>query len=66
MKVGDLVRKRWGRIDSYQQNTLAIVVNPHAITEGLLLTGPLVAVAYPGRSMELHKPEEFEVINESR
>jgi len=66
MNVGDLVRKRWGRIDPYQQDTLAIVINSRAMVKGLLLTGPLVAVAYPGRSIELHKPEEFEVINESR
>ena len=65
MKVGDLVRKRWGRIDPYQQGTVAVVVNPRAVANGLLLTGPLMSVVYPGRKPEMHKPEEFEVISEA-
>ena len=65
MKVGDLVRKRWGRLETYQQGTLAVVVSSNASAPGLLLTGPLVAVMYSGRSAELHKPGEFEVISET-
>lgn len=65
MKVGDLVRKRWGRIDPHQQNTVAVVVNPKAVASGLLLTGRLVRVVYPGRKPEMHSPEEFEVVSEA-
>ena len=64
MKVGDLVRKRWGRLDPYQQGTLAVVVDPHAVAVGLLMTGHLIKIAYPGRRPELHSPSEFEVISE--
>ena len=65
MQVGDLVKKRWGRIDSHQQGTAAVNLGP-AHAAGLLLTGPLIKVAYPNRKPELHNPDEFEVISESR
>ena len=64
MKIGDLVEKRWGRIDPYQQGTLAVVVSPQAVANGLLLTGRLVSVVYPGRKPEMHRPEELEVVSE--
>ena len=66
MKVGDLVRKKWGVVTSYQRDTVAIVLNPQAVANGLLLTGRLIKVAYPGRKPELRSASDFEVINASR
>ena len=62
MQVGDLVQKRWGRIDWYQKDTAAVYLGP-AYTKALMLTGPLIKVVYPDRKPELHKPDEFEVIS---
>ena len=64
MKTGDLVRKRSGRIDPYQQGTLAIVIDPNAFAKGLFMTGPLISVAYPGRAPEFCSPDNFEVLSE--
>ena len=64
MKVGDLVRKRWGRLDPYQQGTLAVCIDGSFVCPGLMITGPLVMVMYPGRKPEAHRPSEFEVISE--
>ncbi len=67
MKAGDLVVKRWGRLDPYQQNgAIAICLEPRAIANGLLCTGRLIKIVYPGRKPEMYRPEEFEVISESR
>ena len=66
MKPGDLVVKRWGKIDPYQQGVAAIVINPTWSNHGLLLAGPLIEVVYPGRTKEIHKLGEFEVVSESR
>lgn len=65
MRVGDLIQKRWGRIDPYQIGTAGVFLGS-AQAEGLLLTGPLIKVAYPGRRVQLYKPTEFEVISENR
>ena len=61
MQVGDLVQKRWGRIDPYQCGTAGVYLGP-AYAEG-----SLIKVAYPDRKPEVHRPDEFEVIaNASR
>ena len=65
MKTGDLVRKRWGRIEPHEQGTTAICLGPKQ-AQGLLITGPLMEIVYPGRRPQLYKPSEFEVISESR
>ena len=65
MKAGDLVQKRWGRIEPHEQGTTAICLGPKQ-AKGMLITGPLMEIAYPGRSPQLYKPSEFEVISESR
>ena len=64
MKNGDLVKKRWGRIDPYQQGALAVVVDTQATASGLLIAGRLMSVVYPGRKPEMYSPAEFEVISE--
>lgn len=65
MKVGDLVRKRWGRIEPWQQGTVGVCLNPNYAAPGLLLTGRLIKVAYPGRKPLVYRPEEFEVVSEA-
>jgi len=65
MKVGDLVQKRWGRIEPWQQGTLAIYLGKDTAKD-LMLTGRLIKVAYPGRRVMYYKPEEFEVRSEGR
>ena len=65
MKVGDLVKKRWGRIDPHEQGTVAVCLGPKQ-APGLLLTGPLVQIMYPGHRPRLYNPDEFEVISEKR
>ena len=64
MKPGDLIVKRWGRIEPYQQGVTAICLGPYT-DHKLLLTGPLIRVMYSGRKVEIHKPTEFEVVSES-
>ncbi len=65
MKVGDLVKKRWGRIDPHEIGTIGICLGSKQ-APGLLLTGPLIQVGYPGRRPRSYKPEEFEVVSENR
>ena len=67
MKKGDLVVKRWGMLQLHQQKrAVAICLSTDADSGGILGTGRLIKVAYPGHKPELHKPSEFEVISESR
>ena len=65
MKSGDLIQKRWGRIEPWQQGTIAINLG-EGIVKDLMLTGRLIKVAYPGRRVMYYKSEEFEVVSESR
>lgn len=62
MKVGDLVQKRWGRIEPYQQGTVA--VNLGVPAHG---TFPeFIRVVYPNGKKTVGRANEFEVISESR
>ena len=62
MKVGDLVQKRWGRIEPYQQGTVA--VNLGVPAHG---TFPeFIRVAYPNGKKTVGRAKEFEVVSESR
>lgn len=65
VKAGDLVQKRWGRIEPWQQGTLAICLGK-GTAKDLMLTGRLIKVVYPGRRVMYYKPEEFEVRSEGR
>ena len=65
MKPGDLIVKRWGCIEPYQQDATAICLGPYT-DHSLLLTGPLIRVIYNGRKVEIHPPKEFEVVSESK
>ena len=70
MEVGDLVKKRWGRTEVYQQNTAGIVVGKEVETRGLnpAFHGYWLVVLYPGSGHPAYRyrPNEFEVISESR
>ena len=70
MKVGDLVRKRWGRTEPYQQGTAGVVVDKEVETHGLnpAFHGYWLVVYYPGSGFPpyRYRPQEFEVVSESR
>jgi len=70
MRVGDLVRKRWGRTEPYQVGTLGVVVGKEVETRGPnpAFHGYWLVVYYPnsGHSALRYRPNEFEVISESR
>jgi len=66
VRVGDLVKKRWGKIEPWQQGIPGVCLDPNFAAPGLMLAGPLIKVGYPGRRPLVYRPEEFEVISESR
>ncbi len=70
MKVGDLVRKRWGRTEVYQQGTAGVVVGKHVEERGInpAFYGYWIVVYYPDSGLPAYRyrPNEFEVISESR
>ncbi len=70
MQVGDLVRKRFGRIDPYQVGATGIIVDKEVEHRGPnpALHGYWLMVYYPGsgRPAYRYRPNEFEVISESR
>jgi hypothetical protein len=68
VKVGDLVRKCWGEIKPYQQNTVGLVVEDRFIDPYLnpALSGYWILVSYPGVRPHAYRTREFEVISESR
>ena len=57
MKVGNLVIKKWGRIEPHQQETVGVCT-------GLQLDH--IRVVYPNGKWGWHKAKEFEVISEGR
>ena len=63
--------KRWGRIEPHQQEAVGIVVGfdnmkPHENHQNPILTGRWVLVVYPDARPYKYRPQEFEVISESR
>mgnify|MGYP001388963162 CR=1 FL=1 len=63
MKLGDLVQKRWGRIEPFQQGTAGLIVDVDGIPGA-----EFVVVLYPDslkRGVQ-YKAAEFEVISEGR
>jgi len=57
MRVGDLVIKRWGRIDPHQQKAAGVCT---------ALQLDHIRVAYPSGKWGWHKAKEFEVVSERR
>ena len=68
MKVGDLVRKRWGRTEPYQQGSAGVIVGKEVETRGLnpAFYGYWLVVYYPGSGFPAYRyrPQEFEVVSE--
>ena len=66
MRVGNLVIKRWGRIDPWQKDAIGVVVG-----EFSTFTGQFLIVTYPGKTASLtkgvaYRSDEFETISERR
>ena len=68
MKVGDLVRKRWGKIELHQAGTVGIVTGKEVESRGTnpAFHGYWLVALYPGPSKYRYRPGEFEVVSESR
>ena len=63
VKIGDLVQKRWGKIEPFQQGTAGLVVDVDGIPGA-----EFVVVLYPTslkRGVQ-YKAAEFEVVSENR
>tara|TARA_A200000159_G_scaffold158608_1_gene176108 strand:+ start:702 stop:902 length:201 start_codon:yes stop_codon:yes gene_type:complete len=66
MRIGSLVKKRYGKIEPFQAGTLGVVVG-----EFSTFTGQFIIVTYPDKVANLakgvaYKADEFEVISEGR
>ena len=68
MKVGDLVKKRWGKIEPHQVGTAGIVTGKHVDPLGPnpAFHGYWLMVLYPGHRLRRERPGEFEVVSEGR
>ena len=70
MKIGDLVKKRHGKMDLYQVGAIGIVVGKEVETRGTnpAFHGYWLVVYYPDSGLPAYRyrPDEFEVISESR
>ena len=67
MKVGDLVQKRWGKIEPHEQGTLGIYIgNSVHATVNPAFDGYSIKVLYSGEPVRFYRKDEFEVISESR
>ncbi len=70
MKIGDLVQKRWGKIELYQQGTTGVIVGQATDHRGPnpAFHGYWLVVYYPGSGHPAYRyrPSEFEVISEGR
>ena len=64
MKVGDLVQKRWGQIEPFQQGTTGLVVDIDGIPGA-----EFIVVLYPNKTTSLkrgvqYKAAEFKVVSD--
>ena len=63
MQLGDLVRKRWGKIEPHEQDSVGIYIGDHREKYvNPAFTGCWAKIVYPGRSYSLYRHNEFEVI----
>jgi hypothetical protein len=67
VKVGDLVQKRWGRIEPHEQGTVGIYIGNyvHAHTNPAF-AGYSIKVLYPNQPVCYYRKSEFEVRSEGR
>ncbi len=61
MKVGDLVRKRWGCIEHYQQGKAGVCLSRHWRDHKDYIT-----VLYPNQKPVEYRRNDFEVVSEGR
>lgn len=61
MKAGDLVMKRYGHVDPFQQGMPGVVTG-----EFTTFTGRFLIVLYPNKCPTSYRADEFEVVSESR
>ena len=62
MEIGDLVKKRYGKIEPYQINTVGLVVGKHVEHRGPnpAFHGYWLEVLYPEKPVYRYRPDEFE------
>ena len=66
MKLGDLVKKRWGKIEPHEQGTVGLHVGYHVSAHtNPAFTGYSIKVSYPGHPIRLYREDEFIVISAS-
>ncbi len=66
MKIGDLVIKKLGRIEVYQQGTVGICLSRYENTWNPWVNDDFIKVAYPGHPVKTYKKGEFEVVDQVR
>ena len=60
MKVGDLVQKRWGRIEPHEQGTVGVYIGNHVhATVNPAFDGYSIKVLYPGEPVRYYRKNEF-------
>lgn len=64
MKIGDLVKKRWGKIEPHEQGTAGVYIGNYvdAVTNPAF-DGYWIKVYYPGQKLRYYKSREFEVVS---
>ena len=62
MKIGDLVQKRWGRIEPHEQGTVGVYIgnSVHAKINPAF-DGYSIKVLYPGEPVRYYRKDEFVV-----
>jgi hypothetical protein len=67
VKVGDLVMKRWGKLEPHEQDTIGIYIGDlvHRF-QNPSLPGSSIKVCYPNQPVRYYRAADFEVINENR
>jgi hypothetical protein len=60
VNVGDLVKKRWGKIEPWEQGTAGLVVGYHVHAHtNPAFTGRSIKVRYPNQPIRYYREDEF-------
>ena len=60
MIIGDLVQKRWGKIEPHEQGTVGIYIGNHVHSRvNPAFNGYSIKVLYPGEPVRYYRIEEF-------
>lgn len=60
MKPGDLVKKRWGRLEVFHQKSVGLCVERFWRQHSDFIT-----VAFPSQPLRVYRRNDFEVVSES-